>query len=139
MFTTFHAGHYIPLTWLSLGLDYLLGGLHPGGYHLTSLLLHAATALAFYFASLRLLRLALLCCLKAVERAPAARPGGTSRSRGSSSRVGSMEGRGRSSRQRCVRIRRRGKLARESSGLADATERVGRRPRRVPDAARDAR
>ncbi len=24
MFTTFHAGHYIPLTWLSLGLDYPL-------------------------------------------------------------------------------------------------------------------
>ena len=46
MFTTFHAGHYIPLTWLSLGLDYLLWGLYPAGYHLTSLLLHAATALA---------------------------------------------------------------------------------------------
>ena len=59
MFTTFHAGHYIPLTWLSLGLDYLLWGLRPGGYHLTSLLLHTATALAFYFVSLRLLRLAL--------------------------------------------------------------------------------
>jgi hypothetical protein len=59
MFTTFHAGHYIPLTWLSLGLDYLLWGLHPGGYHLSSLLLHAATALAFYFLALRLLRLAL--------------------------------------------------------------------------------
>src|SRR3970282_1784881 len=59
MFTTFHAGHYIPLTWLSLGLDDLLWGLHPAGYHLTSLLLHTATALAFYFVSLRLLRLAL--------------------------------------------------------------------------------
>jgi len=59
MFTTFRAGHYIPLTWLSLGLDYLLWGLRPAGYHLTSLLLHAATALAFYFLALRLLRLAL--------------------------------------------------------------------------------
>ena len=29
MFTTFHAGHYIPLTWLSLGLDYLLWGMTP--------------------------------------------------------------------------------------------------------------
>jgi hypothetical protein len=47
MFTTFHAGHYIPLTWLSLGLDYLLWGMDPVGYHLQSLLLHAATALAF--------------------------------------------------------------------------------------------
>lgn len=59
MFTTFHAGHYIPLTWLSLGVDYLLWGLHPGGYHLTSLLLHAATALGVYFLTVRLLRLAL--------------------------------------------------------------------------------
>jgi protein O-mannosyl-transferase len=59
MFTTFHAGHYIPLTWLSLGLDYLFWGLHPAGYHLTSLLLHAATALCFYFLALRLLLLAL--------------------------------------------------------------------------------
>src|SRR5712691_1395308 len=59
MFTTFHAGHYIPLTWLSLGLDYLLWGLNPAGYHLSSLLLHAATALAFYFLALRLLRAAL--------------------------------------------------------------------------------
>ena len=59
MFTTFHAGHYIPLTWLSLGLDYLLWGLHPAGYHLTSLLFHTATALCFYFLALRLLRLAL--------------------------------------------------------------------------------
>ena len=59
MFTTFHAGHYIPLTWLSLGLDYLLWGLHPAGYHLTSLLLHAATALGVYFLALRLFRLSL--------------------------------------------------------------------------------
>ena len=59
MFTSFHAGHYIPLTWLSLGLDYLLWGMNPAGYHLSSLLLHAATALAFYFLALRLLRAAL--------------------------------------------------------------------------------
>ena len=59
MFTTFHAGHYIPLTWLSLGLDYLLWGLNPAGYHLSSLLLHAATALAFYFLAVRLFRFAL--------------------------------------------------------------------------------
>src|SRR5881392_3333093 len=24
MWTTFHVGHYIPLTWMTLGLDYLL-------------------------------------------------------------------------------------------------------------------
>src|SRR5437773_2524652 len=59
MFTTFHAGHYMPLTWLTLGLDYSLWGLHPAGYHFTSLLLHTTPALAFYFPALRLLRLAL--------------------------------------------------------------------------------
>ena len=68
MFTTFHAGHYIPLTWLSLGLDYLLWGLYPAGYHLTSLLLHAATALAFYFVSLRQTE---ACCHVRTARASA--------------------------------------------------------------------
>src|SRR6058998_3874473 len=41
MWTT-HLGHYIPLTWMTLGLDYLLWGMNPLGYHLTNLLLHAA-------------------------------------------------------------------------------------------------
>ena len=59
MFTTFHMGHYIPLTWITFGLDYLLWGVSPAGYHLTNILFHAATALAFYFVSLRLLRTAL--------------------------------------------------------------------------------
>jgi len=58
-FTTFHMGHYMPLSWLMWELDYTLWGMNPFGYHLTSLLLHAATAIAFYFLSLRLLRLAL--------------------------------------------------------------------------------
>jgi len=55
MFTTFHMGHYIPVTWISFGLDYLLWGMDSSGYHLTNILFHAATALAFYFLSLRLL------------------------------------------------------------------------------------
>jgi tetratricopeptide (TPR) repeat protein len=59
MFTTFHMGHYIPVTWMTFGLDYLLWGMTSSGYHLTSILVHAATALAFYFLSLRLLRAAL--------------------------------------------------------------------------------
>ena len=59
MWTTFHMGHYIPLTWMTFGVDYLLWGLKPFGYHLTSLLLHAANAAVFYFAALRLLKLAL--------------------------------------------------------------------------------
>src|SRR2546425_5853906 len=58
MWTT-HLGHYIPLTWMTLGLDYLLWGLNPVGYHLTSLLLHAANAVVFFFVVRRILTLAL--------------------------------------------------------------------------------
>ena len=58
MFSTFHMGHYIPLTWITLGVDYLLWGMNPAGYHLTSLLLHVATTVVFYLVTLRLLGLA---------------------------------------------------------------------------------
>src|SRR5881296_2877460 len=58
MWTT-HLGHYIPLTWMTLGLDYLLWGMNPFGYHLTSLLLHAANAVVFFFVVGRILTLAL--------------------------------------------------------------------------------
>src|SRR5256884_3092564 len=58
MWTT-HQGHYIPLTWMTLGLDYLLWGMNPVGYHLTSLLLHAANAVVFFFVVRRILTLAL--------------------------------------------------------------------------------
>src|SRR2546426_1208159 len=58
MWTT-HLGHYIPLTWMTLGLDYLLWGLNPVGYHLTNLLLHAANAMVFFFVVRRLLTRAL--------------------------------------------------------------------------------
>src|SRR5437870_1038242 len=58
MWTT-HLGHYIPLTWMTLGVDYLLWGLNPFGYHLTSLLLHAANAVVFFFVVHRILTLAL--------------------------------------------------------------------------------
>lgn len=51
-------GHYIPLTWLTLGLDYMLWGMNPSGYHLTNLLLHCANAVIFFYASRRLLTLA---------------------------------------------------------------------------------
>jgi len=59
MFTAFHMGHYIPVTWITFGLDYLLWGMNPAGYHLTSVLFHAATALGVYFLSARLLARAL--------------------------------------------------------------------------------
>ncbi|MCC6579322.1 MAG: tetratricopeptide repeat protein [Phycisphaeraceae bacterium] len=39
--TTFHAGLWIPLTWLSLMLDHMLYGNLAWGYHLTNILLHA--------------------------------------------------------------------------------------------------
>src|SRR5438132_10798695 len=58
MWTT-HLGHYIPLTWMTLGLDYLLWGMNPLGYHLTNLLLHAANAVVFFFVVLRILTRAL--------------------------------------------------------------------------------
>jgi protein O-mannosyl-transferase len=57
MFTTLHLGHYIPVTWLTLGLDYLLWGIDPRGYHLTSILLHAVNSLLFYLLAYRLLEL----------------------------------------------------------------------------------
>ena len=60
MFTTTHPfGNYEPLNWLVYGLTYLIWGLDPAGYHLTGLFIHAAAALAFYFVTKRLLRLAL--------------------------------------------------------------------------------
>src|SRR5437667_21539 len=58
MWTT-HLGHYIPLTWMTLGLDYLLWGMNPVGYHLTNLLPHAANAVVFFFVVRRILTLAL--------------------------------------------------------------------------------
>jgi len=57
MFGNFLLGHYQPLAWLTLGLDYCLWGLNPGGYHLTSLLLHAANAVLCFFAIDTLLRI----------------------------------------------------------------------------------
>jgi protein O-mannosyl-transferase len=56
MFTTVNLGGLIPLTWMTLGFDYVIWGMDPVGYHLTSLVLHALGALVFYFVLLRLLR-----------------------------------------------------------------------------------
>jgi len=56
MFTNYTLGHYIPLTWLSFGLDYAVWGMNPFGYHLTNLLLHIAGAVLFFFVSRRLLQ-----------------------------------------------------------------------------------
>ncbi len=55
MFRTMLLGHYIPLTWMSFGLNYVLGGMSPSGYHLGNLLLHTASGGVFYFVTRRLL------------------------------------------------------------------------------------
>lgn len=41
-------GHYMPVTWLTLALDYSLWGMDARGYHFTSLVLHVANALLFF-------------------------------------------------------------------------------------------
>jgi protein O-mannosyl-transferase len=48
-------GHYIPLTRLTWSVNYVLGGMDPGGYHLVNLLLHAGNALLVYVVARRLL------------------------------------------------------------------------------------
>ncbi len=58
MLTPFPSGgHYYPLTWLSFALDHEIWGLNPVGYHLTSLLLHAANAVLCFLLWRRLLAL----------------------------------------------------------------------------------
>ncbi len=48
-FTTYAAGNWHPLTWLSHALDCELYDLNPGGHHQTSLLLHIANALLLFW------------------------------------------------------------------------------------------
>lgn len=59
MFTTVRSGHWIPLTWMTFGLDYVLWGMNAAGYHGTNVLLHAANAAVFYLVARRLLRAAM--------------------------------------------------------------------------------
>ena len=47
-FTHVHSANWHPLTWLSHMLDCQLYGLHPGGHHLTNVLLHTATVIALF-------------------------------------------------------------------------------------------
>jgi hypothetical protein len=55
-FTTTWFHHYHPLTWLSYGVDHTLWGMDPRGYHLTSVVIHAASAAAIFLLARRLLR-----------------------------------------------------------------------------------
>ena len=54
MLTTGLLGHWMPLTWLSLAVDWTIWGLNPFGYHLTSLGLHAICAVLVYLLARRL-------------------------------------------------------------------------------------
>ena len=58
MFTAAWGGHWTPIAWLTLGLDYVVWGMNPLGYHLTSLLWHAANAALVLVVATRLLRAA---------------------------------------------------------------------------------
>jgi len=48
--TAVHDCNWIPLTWLSLMLDTAIFGFRPGGYHLTNVLLHAASVVVLFSA-----------------------------------------------------------------------------------------
>lgn len=62
MFTTFHHGHYQPVTWLTLGFDSLWARVVFGdemdvrAYHLTNNLLHALAAMLLMFVGLGIVR-----------------------------------------------------------------------------------
>lgn len=58
MWTTFHMGHYVPISWMTLGLDYVLWGMDARGYHLTNVVIHAACAAAVFVVARRILALA---------------------------------------------------------------------------------
>jgi hypothetical protein len=56
MWTNHLMSHYVPLTWMTFGLDYLIWKDQPLGYHLTSVLLHAANAAVFFFLALAIFK-----------------------------------------------------------------------------------
>ncbi|MEK7562852.1 MAG: hypothetical protein AAB544_00465, partial [Patescibacteria group bacterium] len=49
VFTHFDPELYIPLTFVSFQINYVLGGLSPFGFHLGNVLLHAANAILVFF------------------------------------------------------------------------------------------
>jgi Tfp pilus assembly protein PilF len=55
MATTVLMGQWIPLSWLTLGLDYVVWGMNPRGYHLTNVVAHAVNAALLFLVSTRLL------------------------------------------------------------------------------------
>jgi len=59
MFSTSFAGHFQPLTWLSYAVDVALWGPDAFGFHLGNVVLHALTAVVFYFVARQLMVLGL--------------------------------------------------------------------------------
>ena len=59
MWTTDLLRHYIPLSWMTLGLDYTLWGMNSAGYHLTNVLLHTANAVVLYLLALAIFKIAM--------------------------------------------------------------------------------
>jgi tetratricopeptide (TPR) repeat protein len=66
MWSTFHVGHFAPLTWMSCALDFELADDAARRMHLTNLALHGATAAALFYALRALLALS-LCSTSAVR------------------------------------------------------------------------
>jgi hypothetical protein len=89
MWTGAVLGHYIPLTWMSFGLNYVVGGLKPWGYHALNMLLHGATAVLFYLIARRPSALARPGVTEAgawaIASAPPARPSSSPCTRSASS------------------------------------------------------
>jgi tetratricopeptide (TPR) repeat protein len=56
MATESFKGHYVPVAWITLALDYVLWGMNPFGYHLTSLAIHAAATALFCVVARELIR-----------------------------------------------------------------------------------
>ena len=59
MFTASPMGRHAPVTWLTLGADYVLWGMRPVGYHVTSLAFHTGAAVVCALVARRLLGAAL--------------------------------------------------------------------------------
>jgi protein O-mannosyl-transferase len=57
MATTFHMGTYQPVGWFCFGLEYVLFGMNPVGYHLAGVLFHVGAVVVLFFVVRRLLAL----------------------------------------------------------------------------------
>ena len=55
MLTTSLLGHWIPVTWMTLAVDYAIWGMNPAGYHLGNVIWHAGSVALFYLVSYRLI------------------------------------------------------------------------------------